>query len=350
MIRTYSTTIRRKEMDAVLTCMVDEKIGPGEINARLIRELKVFLKSEGAAAFRSPAIALKYALSSIAEKTNACVMVSALAPSWHANVPESLGYKTLVLDVEDGSCLLSLEEIQKGITAGGTILLLHEPFGLLPDFDKLAELGIPIIEDISESVGSFISRSDENGKEILQKHAGSFGSFAILGLEEHDVITGGGGAVVVAFSRKNWQALKAHTEVAPLIDLLPDLNAALALVGVKEFRRNEEKRKELFSVFQKASMASRNKTFVKDVSNSTCANFPLVIETSFNDAKQYAARYDIEIEKAFSNSVIAEREETLSAECKHAKSLLLRTVLFPLYPRLKQSEAQLIAKTLQTMP
>ena len=34
MIQTYSSTIRRKEMDAVLTCMVDEKIGPGELNAR----------------------------------------------------------------------------------------------------------------------------------------------------------------------------------------------------------------------------------------------------------------------------------------------------------------------------
>ena len=32
MIQTYSTTIRRKEMDAVLTCMVDERIGPGELN------------------------------------------------------------------------------------------------------------------------------------------------------------------------------------------------------------------------------------------------------------------------------------------------------------------------------
>ena len=42
MIQTYSSTIRRKEMDAVLTCMVDEKIGPGEINSRLITGVKEF--------------------------------------------------------------------------------------------------------------------------------------------------------------------------------------------------------------------------------------------------------------------------------------------------------------------
>ena len=62
MIQTYSTTIRRKEMDAVLTCMVDEKIGPGELNARLIQTVKEFTKCDGAVALRSPAIALKYAL------------------------------------------------------------------------------------------------------------------------------------------------------------------------------------------------------------------------------------------------------------------------------------------------
>ena len=36
----FSSTIRRKEMDAVLSCMVSEKIGPGEINARLIQCVK----------------------------------------------------------------------------------------------------------------------------------------------------------------------------------------------------------------------------------------------------------------------------------------------------------------------
>ena len=46
MIQTYSTTIRRKEMDAFLTCMVDEKIGPGELNTRLIQQVKDFLNCD----------------------------------------------------------------------------------------------------------------------------------------------------------------------------------------------------------------------------------------------------------------------------------------------------------------
>ena len=41
-IQPFSSTIRRREMDAVLTCMVEEKIGPGESNLRLIQYVKEY--------------------------------------------------------------------------------------------------------------------------------------------------------------------------------------------------------------------------------------------------------------------------------------------------------------------
>ena len=50
MIHTYSSTIRRKEMEAVLTCMVDEKIGPGEMNTRLVQTAKELIGFDGAVA------------------------------------------------------------------------------------------------------------------------------------------------------------------------------------------------------------------------------------------------------------------------------------------------------------
>ena len=65
-IETFSPTIRRREMDAVLTCMVEEKLGPGELNARLIQQVKESFGVSGAFAVRSPAIALKYALRALA--------------------------------------------------------------------------------------------------------------------------------------------------------------------------------------------------------------------------------------------------------------------------------------------
>ena len=57
-IEIYSPTIRRKEMDAVLTAMVEEKIGPGARNRLLIQTAKEQLRFDYALALRSPAVAL----------------------------------------------------------------------------------------------------------------------------------------------------------------------------------------------------------------------------------------------------------------------------------------------------
>ena len=338
-------------MDAVLTCMVDEKIGPGEINARLIQQVKEFFKCDGAVALRSPAVALKYILLSLDFEKNSKIMISALAPAWQYQVVDSLGYQPLVLDVSETDGLVPVEEIQKGIQKGGRLLLLHETEGILPDFDAILSLGIPVVEDISQSAGASLPLKNEDGSESQErKRAGLFGVYTILGLEEKDVITAGGGAVLMAPGRREWIVLKKFTDEAPLTDLLPDINSALAWVQLKEFNRNENTRREIFTMYQRSCMIGRHKTFARDMEGgSTMCSFPLILSSSFKDVKAYTAKKDIEIQQAFAGSVIALKDE-LSESCIHAKSLLLRTAHFPLYPRLSQIQAAKIVKVLGTLP
>ena len=350
MIQTYSTTIRRKEMDAVLTCMVDEKIGPGELNAKLITQIKEFIKCDGAIALRSPAIALNYALMSMGLESGSKVMVSALAPAWQYQSLVSLGFEPLVLDVDELNGLVNEQIINEGIKQGGKVLILHETEGILPNLEEIVKLGVPIIEDISQSAGSAFSMTGDDGSATLQKMAGTFGVYSILGLEEKDVITAGGGAVLISPGRREWIVLKKYVDEAPLTDLLPDINAALAWVQVKEFARNEKTRKELFAMYQQACFIGRHKMYARENENgSTACSFPLVLSSSYKDVKQYAAKKDIEINLAYENSIIALKDE-LSETCIHAKSLYLRCVHIPLYPRLTHAESSKIIKVLSSLP
>ena len=164
MIQTYSTTIRRKEMDAVLTCMVDEKIGPGELNTRFIQQIKEFFGCDGAVALRTPASALKYALRAMDLPAGESILISALAPAWHYQAVEDLGYKPIVLDVDDSNGLVTKEIVHKGILEGGRLLLLHESMGIMPEIEEIIQLGIPVIEDVSKSAGTVLPAFDENGK------------------------------------------------------------------------------------------------------------------------------------------------------------------------------------------
>ena len=235
MIQTYSTTIRRKEMDAVLTCMVDEKIGPGELNARLIQTVKEFTKCDGAVALRSPAIALKYALQALDLEKGGKIMISALAPAWQYHTVESLGYEPLVLDVEEATGLVTAEIVSKGMQEGGKLLILHETEGILPDFEGIMALGIPVIEDISQSAGASVPVLTSEGVPTEQrKLAGSFGIYTIMGLEERDVLTAGGGAVLMAPGRREWIVLKKYSDEA----VTKMINGVLDKVYHEEERNN----------------------------------------------------------------------------------------------------------------
>ncbi|MBD5433360.1 MAG: DegT/DnrJ/EryC1/StrS aminotransferase family protein [Treponema sp.] len=368
MIQTFSSTIRRKEMDAVLTCMVDEKIGPGEINARLIQTVKEFFSCAGAVALRSPDVALKYALKALNLETGSAVMISALAPSWQIFAIEEAGFKPLVLDVENESAQVSAEIVSEGMKAGGRVLVLTESLGILPDFENILALGIPVIEDVSQSAGGIVpepsaegdsgknASSEENSAqvklgEIKGKRAGSFGIYSICALEEHDVITAGGGALLFAHGRRDWPVLKSVVENILPVEMLPDINAALALIQIKEFYKNEQKRKEIHALFSRSVMSGKNRTFARDIENlSTVWSFPLVLNSGFKDVKQYAQKKEIEICAAFEDCVFSRRPEEFDKACKNAKTLFLRTAVFPLYPRLNRTQVEKISKVLLTLP
>ncbi len=368
MIQTFSSTIRRKEMDAVLTCMVDEKIGPGEINARLIQTVKEFFSCAGAVALRSPDVALKYALKALNLEAGSTVMISALAPSWQIFAIEEAGFTPLVLDVESESAHVSAEIVSEGMKNGGRVLVLTESLGILPDFESILSLGIPVIEDVSQSAGGIVpepaaegeeqkkSDSEENAasqklSEIKGKRAGSFGIYSICALEEHDIITAGGGALLLSHGRRDWPVLKSVVENILPVEMLPDINAALALVQIKEFFRNEQKRKEIHALFSRSVMSGKNRMFARDIENlSTVWSFPLVLNSGFKDVKQYAQKKEIEIRAAFENCVFSLRQEEFDKTCKNAKTLFLRTAVFPLYPRLSRTQVEKISKVLLTLP
>lgn len=340
-IRTFSPTIRRKEMDAVLTCMVEEKLGPGELNARLIQQVKETFGVSGACALRSPSIALKYALKALDLPNDSAVMISALAPSWQYTAVNEFGYRCIVLDVSAESGLVIPETAESAVKEGARVLLLHESLGQLPNFSALADLGVSIIEDISQNAGAAIE----------DKPVGTFGVFTILGLEEKDILTAGGGAVLMVSQNRNWSVLRKVLETSPSTDLLPDINAALAYIQLRELNRNEQIRKEMYEMYIRSLMQGRHKTFsaLGDYAVPAVYSFPVVLSGSFKDVKQYAAKKDIEVVPAYEDSVVSVFREQC-AHCPQASSLSLRCALFPLYPRLGVSKSQKIAKVLATLP
>jgi len=368
-IEAHSPTIRRKEMDAVLTAMVEDKIGPGEYSRVLLQTAKEHIRFDFALALRSPATALYLALKALGLADGDGVLVSALSPKYYSHVLADLRLVPLYCDVSSFSFpCISPESVEKAIAAKPAdvplrCIVLHHTLGLMPDTASIAAMGIPVIEDISQSYSPPMGQGgDRAGDKSAGKKGGddaeapesptrevAHGVFTILGLEERDMLTSGGGALLFAMSRRDASVLRGYSGL-PQEYCLPDINAALASVQFKETERNMDRRREIARVYIQASLRTKHKRFVPiDGFEYNDYAFPLVLETSMKDVTAYARKKEIVVENAFAQT-LAGAGAVDSVLCPTGYSLSLRTVLFPLYPRLRSAEMERVSKLIMTLP
>jgi dTDP-4-amino-4,6-dideoxygalactose transaminase len=354
-IEVWSPTIRRKEMTAVLTALVDEKIGPGDGAAQFTALAKEKIGFEHCLALRSPAIALHQALKMLNLSPGDGVLVSGLSPLYYYTVIAGLGLVPVFADVSESTACIEAETLDAA-RAPYKAAALHHPLGFLTDTVLFAERGVPLIEDVSTAFGSFEAAGND-GEECgnpAAAHPMNGGrnpaaAFTILGLEERDMITAGGGALLFTGDRRNASVLR-NTGGLPPEYALPDMNAVMAAVQMRECAKNIEKRQEIAELYRQSALRGRHRLFAaRDNVVYNHYAFSIVIETGMKSVKQYAAKHGVAVESAFENT-LAGAEIVPAETCPQCRSLSLRTALFPLYPRLGARNAEKVAKVITTLP
>jgi dTDP-4-amino-4,6-dideoxygalactose transaminase len=357
-IEVWSPTIRRKEMTAVLTALVDEKIGPGDGAAQFTALAKEKIGFEYCLALRSPAIALHQALKMLNLSPGDGVLVSGLSPLYYHTVIAGLGLTPVFADVSESTACIEAETLEKAAEPYKAVAL-HHPLGFLTDIGIFADTGVPLIEDVGTAFGSFEAApgDGEGGEERpnpaaanpLNAGRSASATFTILGLEERDMITAGGGALLFTGDRRNAAVLRNSGGLPPEY-ALPDMNAAMAAVQMRECAKNIEKRREIADLYRQSALRGRHRLFAaRDNVVYNHYAFSMVIETGMKNVKQYAAKHGVAVESAFENT-LAGAEIAPAEICPQCRSLSLRTALFPLYPRLGAKNAEKVAKVITTLP
>ena len=67
------------------------------------------------------------------------------------------------------------------------------------------------------------------------------------------------------------------------------------------------------------------------------------------EARQYALKKSVDTHPAFAASIAA-LDDGPATNCSNARSLVLRCVLFPLYPMLGKRDVETVCKVLATLP
>lgn len=352
-IPVFRPSIKRKDMDSVLSCMVSDQLWPGQQNEELITALLELLDADGGAALREPVTAYKAVFHALSLEDRPKVALSVLSSvSLYRAVCES-GLEPVFLDVDQGSGLVE-EQVLKDLAQDPSIgaLIVNTPLGFVPSYEVLRDLSIPIIEDISEGIG---------GRYTEDVPVGGIGDFIMIGMEPEDVITAGGGMVVLSRGKKQTKALTDAVSDLPQELYLSDMSAALGRTQVKELKGFIEKRRELFETYIRASMRSHHSTLHQPGEALYVPyGFPVVVRGGMNEPIQYARKKGVETQPAYLHSIyqlLAEKEvlseeekETLPRKFPGASALQLSTLLFPLYPALTGKEFDIIQKVLVTLP
>ncbi len=336
-------------MDAVLSCLVNDEIGPGKASARLEKEVSSLLKGRYALALREYTRAVEIAIRALELSEGATIAVPALCHPVYALVARSLGYGVAVVDAEADTPVVAPGALEALVAAEGTseapavgAVVVDTPLGLVPDLPAILSLGVPVIEDVSTGFGATLE----------EQLAGSFGQVTVIGLEASHILTAAGGAIVVFRDRQ--VATKAKELAVGLLpeSRLSDLNAALGITQLAELQKQLTRREELAERFSRALGRGRHSTPAQpETASPVWPVFSVILEGSVKDAATYARKYGVETESSFSGSYLAGHataEE--AASVIRAQGFLLRTLSFPLYPRLGKEQVTTIERVLATLP
>lgn len=342
MIPVARPSIRRRDMDSVLTCLISDNLGAGELSRQLVSEIGSYLGVAAGLAVRERSVALRVALLGLGLERGARVALSPLTPWFYQQVLLGEGYEPVYVDTDPECGCLPVDAVaaQEDLSA----VVCDTPLGFVPAVDRLVELGVPVIEDISHGLGAHTG----------ERKCGSYGRFAIISLEPDGIITAGAGAAVFGAGRSERQFLKSiEADLSPE-SLLPDMNAALGLTQIKQIEGFVKRRRDIAGMYSRAVMRGRHKMPVqRDDAENVYYGFPVLLESGMTDAVRYARKKGVEAVAAFAGSAVARQqasEEGSDGEFPAAKAWMMRCLLFPLFPALTGSQVTTVERVLSSLP
>ena len=326
----------RKDMDAVLQTMVDEKIGPGEKKKLFVKSFATYCKKKDGIALRSFIDAVTISLKILGLENGDYCAISVLSPEIYSEAFRRFGVRPYLVDV-DSDMMPDIESVKKGMDKGVKALLLFYPLGLLPSsITSYKELGIPIIEDITQSIGS----------KFGDVYPGSVGDIVIASTEEDSIVSTAGGAVLLSDNEDYIPLMKKETsDFSPYIEMA-DMNAALGIVQLEKLPSVVSRRSTIWRIYQN-EVLKRNR--VKVIGNGSVDfeingfGFSCIVNERPDETIALALKYQVTARKTFSKAIGAKYQDRFD-KYPNAVPALSRAVSFPLYPFLAQSEIATVQK------
>ncbi len=339
-IPVFRPSIKRQDMDSVLSCMVSDHIGPGPYSGQLADFLNRGCGTRVCVLLREYERALEICFRCLNLSEGAEVILSPLVPGSYLHVLKNLGLIPVFVDVEKDYAVPTLEHVQEKINGQTGAVVLAGAFGYQWDFGAWESSGVPVIEDISQNYGSA-----HDGV-----FAGQQGGFVLMRLEPDDLVTSGGGCALLARGERHGAGLGALVKEYDSTIILSDMNAAFGWSQIRDFEKHFDMREELYQLFLSSLRKGKHGYLLNSGQERRVrSSFPVLVKGNRQEIQNYARKKGVDSTLAFQGCCLEEEQGNM-IDCPVAESLILNCLLFPLYPSMGKANSEVIARVLSTLP
>jgi len=332
-------TITRKELENVLDCLIKDELITGS-------SVKSF---ESAI---SDTVGLKYSLA-VNSLTSAYILVfkalelqsddEVIMPAFYSQSGLSALQLTsgipVLVDSDSNSIFPTLDQIKEKITDKTKAIVIADTFGYHFDANEILELNIPVIADISHSIGS----------EYNETPAGSYAAFTVASFAPSMILTTGNGGIILTNNSKSFSAmrdLRGHRDNTINFDFcMTDLQGSMGISQFMKLKEFLKRRREIAKKYHESLRMTPHKPVVLYGDSYSYQTFPVIFDTPAERVEKYWKKHGIEIQRALPtpNHILMGLK---GFDYPNADRLSKKLYTLPLYPTLSKKEIEKVSKTL----
>lgn len=338
-----------KDAAAAYETVLSGWLAYGEKSVSLEKKITRFIcQTEGnnAVVCSSGTTALYLALHALDIKCDDEVILPTYTCTAVLNAVMQIGAEPILADVDEKDIGLSLDAVKAKITKRTKAIIVIHTYGITCEVDSLKELGVPIIEDCSQSLGSKFQDGSMTGSK---------GDVSVFSFYATKLITGGYGGAVLSKHKTYVERVRDYINFDQPESFYPRFNFLLSDINASiissQFEKLDDFLKRRRLIAQKYRSAAKSQLLkYADLENQNYYRFLLYFKTeeellqAFNKFKYN----NISVINPLTNSELLHVYiEDKKNSFKVADALSYRLLSLPIYPCLQDDEIENIIETLK---
>lgn len=332
-------TITRRELEGVLDCMIHDELNTGspvKTFESAVSDLTTLKYPLAVNSLVSSYILIFRALEITAEDQ---VIIPSFYTAAPLNAMKLTGGTPVLVDTAQNSIHPSAEQIREKITDKTRAIIISDFAGFHCDTGDLLETGIPVIADISHSIGT----------EVNEKPAGAAATFAVASFAPSMIITTGNGGIVLTNNSKHFSVMRemrSGSDDSRGFDFtMTDLQGAMGVSQIMKLKDFIRRRREIAVKYYESLRITPHKPVFPFSESFAYQTFPVLFDAPVDRVDKYWKKSGIEIEKSLPqplHSIL----DLKGFDFPNADRLSKKLFSLPLYPTLTKKEIDKIAKSL----